>query len=142
MKGFFKLFAVASLSAVAFGHTANAQETSAVKVDVPFDFIAENASLPAGSYIISVVLPENLVRIQGTDGRNSATVRFIPGFTLNSRTNAKAVFQRFGDEYFLTQVWGRGTTHTELFAGKRAQELAKEFTQDTQSQTATVVTAR
>lgn len=140
MKGFIKLFALASLSAVALAHTASAQEVGTLKVNVPFDFTVENVSFPAGTYSISAVRPENMVRIQSADGRNSAIVRAIPGFDLTSTLKGKAVFHRFGDEYFLTQVWGLGNTYSELYSGKRAQQLEKVSNQIL-IQTATVVTA-
>lgn len=139
MKGFIKLFALASLSAVAFAHTAIAQEAGILKVHVPFDFTVENANFPAGTYTISVIRPENMLRIQSADGRKTAIVHSIPGFNFTSPLNGKAVFHRFGDEYFLTQVWGLDS-YIELYAGKRAQELEKESSQSF-TQTEAVVTA-
>jgi hypothetical protein len=85
----------------------SAQIGGAVKATVPFDFTAGNISLPAGEYqIASSEHPGTLVlRGEGSSsmfiGANAAQASAVAQST-------KLVFHRYGDRYFLYQLWVRG----------------------------------
>jgi hypothetical protein len=72
-----------------------------------------------------------MLKLQSTDGRNVVMIRAIPSKSSADSKQAKFVFNRIGDEYFLSQVWElRSKTHRDLFLGNRAQELAKNHTNE------------
>jgi hypothetical protein len=95
------LFAAATL----FAQTENHRLMTA---KVPFSFSVQNRSLPAGEYTIFTVLPERAIRIISTDGRYSAIVFTLPNYANSPSENSRLIFHRYGDDYFLTQVWTAG----------------------------------
>lgn len=90
-----------------FAQTENRQ---LMTVKVPFSFSVQDHSLPAGEYIIFTVLPERAIRITSTDGRYSAIVNTLPNYASLPAETSRFIFHRYGDEYFLTQVWTQGQT--------------------------------
>ena len=96
-----------------------------MKVDIPFAFSVEDYSLPAGEYLVLTVTPERSIRIVSTDGKHSAIVHDLPNYTSEPSPNSRLVFHRYGNEYFLTQVWtvGQNVARNPL-SSKKAMESA------------------
>ena len=109
------LLAVGSLSA---------QISSAVKADIPFDFSAGNVTMPAGEYQVANSGHSGtlLIRSQGSFGMfvgaNAAQASRRVGST-------KLVFHRYGDNYFLYQIWVQGEDRgSEVPMTKLEKELS------------------
>jgi hypothetical protein len=104
-----------------------AQERPILNATVPFAFTVENTTLPAGSYIVSTLSPYSMViKLRSADGRKNLMILAIPSRSLEKSKTVKLVFHRFGNEYFLAQVWEQGSAvHRDLRSGDRARELAK-----------------
>jgi len=113
------LFTAVSL----FAQTTPSQRL--MTVNVPFAFSIENHSLPEGKYTIFTVTPERSIRIVSSDGKHSAVVNTLPNYANSPSENSRLVFHRYGDEYFLTQVWtaGQNVARNPL-STKRAMEIA------------------
>lgn len=113
------LFTAASL----FAQTTPSQRL--MKVNVPFAFAVENHSLPAGEYIVLTVTPERSIRIVSADGKHSAIVNTLPNYASTPSQNSRLVFHKYGDEYFLAQVWtgGQNVARSPM-SSKRAMEIA------------------
>ena len=108
--------------------TLSAQTTPSQRlmtVNIPFAFSVENHSLPKGEYLVLTVTPERSIRITSTDGKHSAIVNTPPNYAKAPSANSRLVFHRYGDEYFLTQVWttGQNVARNPL-STKRAMEIA------------------
>jgi hypothetical protein len=102
-----------------------AQERPLLTATVPFAFTVENSNLPAGAYTVSILLPYNMIKVQSADGRKAMMISAIPSRELGESKQAKLVFHRLGNEYFLAQVWEQGSNvHRDLRRGHRARELA------------------
>ena len=96
-----------------------------MKVNVPFAFGVENHSLPAGEYLVFTVTPERSIRIVSTDGKHSAIVNTLPNYASLPSENSRLVFHRYGNEYFLAQVWTAGqTVARNPLSSKKAMEVA------------------
>jgi hypothetical protein len=94
-------------------------------VKVPFRFSVQDHSLPADEYIIFTVLPERAIRITSADGRYSAIVNTLPNYASSPAETSRLVFHRYGDEYFLAQVWTAGQdVGRNPTLSKRAMERA------------------
>lgn len=93
--------AVAFLSAIL--HAQMVIKTPLFRVDVPFAFMAAGVHLPAGSYIVSHVDPY-LILIETQDGKARALVH-VAIENANSSTPTKLVFNKYGEQYFMAQVW-------------------------------------
>jgi hypothetical protein len=107
--------------------TLSAQTTNQrlMTVNIPFAFSVENHSLPEGEYMIFTVTPERSIRIVSSDGKHSAIVNTLPNYANLPSENSRLVFHRYGDEYFLTQVWAAGQdVARNPLSTKRAMEIA------------------
>jgi hypothetical protein len=87
--------------------TLNAQVSSVpmLKVNVPFDFIAGGSHLAAGTYNIFHTDSANLMMIRSTDLKAQALVPVMVSDTGSDKSVTKLVFNRYGDQYFLSQIW-------------------------------------
>ena len=95
-----------------------------IMVNVPFSFGVEGHSLPAGEYTIFTVTPERSIRIASNDGKHSAIVNTLPNYASSPSENSRLVFHRYGDEYFLVQVWTAGqNVARNLVSTQRAMEI-------------------
>ena len=113
------LFTAVSL----FAQTTPSQRL--MTVNVPFSFAAGDQFLPAGEYLVLTVTPERSIRIASTDGKHTAVVNTLPNYASQPSENSRLVFHRYGDEYFLTQVWtaGQNVARNPLSSNK-AMEIA------------------
>jgi hypothetical protein len=106
-------------ASVAFAQTKEGD----VIADVPFAFVAAGHPMPAGHYIVSHL--NDMLRIH--DRQNQGV--FIPthGAQRPKRQEAtKLVFHRYGDTYFLSEVWTGGSDYGRaLFTTKAERELAE-----------------
>jgi hypothetical protein len=85
----------------------------------------EGHSLPAGEYTIYTLTPERSVHIVSADGKHSAIVNTLPNYASSPSTNSRLMFHKYGNEYFLAQVWtaGQNVARNPL-SSKRAMEIA------------------
>lgn len=90
------LFALAALATVG---TAGAQN-HLVRANIPFDFLAGDAHLPAGTYTIT---SDDLVNIVIQNGQNAAFL-LSEAPADDVKTDGKLVFNRHGDQYFLSEI--------------------------------------
>jgi hypothetical protein len=104
---------------------AQTESTRLMKVNVPFTFAVEDHSLPAGEYLVLTVTPERSIRIVSTDGKHSAIVNDLPNYAKSPSTSSRLVLHKYGNEYFLAQVWtgGQNVARNPFFS-KRAMEIA------------------
>jgi hypothetical protein len=113
------LFTAASL----FAQMRSSQQL--MKVNIPFAFGVEDHSLPPGEYLVLTVTPERSIRIVTIDGKHSTIVNTLPNYASLPSENSRLVFHRYGNEYFLTQVWtaGQNVARNPL-SSKKAMESA------------------
>ena len=113
---------------------AQADDQAILKATVPFDFTVANTTLPAGTYSVSVLTPDNIVRLQGTDGHSAAFVYSTPLSIAGGTKDTRLVFQHLGSKYFLSQIWEQGNeVRREVSTGNLARELAKDGNGDADS---------
>ena len=101
---------------LATAYTAGAQQASAQHViaNIPFAFSANNKTLPAGKYTITVLnssSDKRALQIRSMNGRFSAMV-LTNAVVGNVSDNAKLVFERYDDKYFFAQVQMAGDSTT------------------------------
>jgi hypothetical protein len=100
-----------------------------VKADIPFDFIVGNKEFKAGKYSVGRLSPTNnggALIVRSED--NSA----VANFNVNSATDkggsqARLIFRRYGDQYFLAKVFdGHSGEGAEFMKSKAEREAAKK----------------
>jgi hypothetical protein len=115
-----------ALTMIAAGQVAQAQQ--AMLVDVPFDFVAAGTTLPAGEYRVSPqTTTGNVLLIRSQQDLNTAAMVHTNAAQANhAPANSKLVFHRYGDQYFLAQVWIAGNIRgKELPKSPAEKEIAK-----------------
>lgn len=85
---------------------AYAQLARRVEAIVPFEFTVSGKLLPDGKYTVTQNSQSSL-KIEGADGSALALALYAQSNTTTKE--AKLVFDRIGDHYFLTQIWEPGT---------------------------------
>ncbi len=115
-----KLFGALVLMAVALVVNVNAQDKA--RADVPFDFVVGDKVLPAATYDISEVAAHAILIRDFKDG-NGMMIQFQPA-DAKYAMQAKLVFHKYGDRYFLYQVWDANSQGIQLHESKLEQEQA------------------
>jgi hypothetical protein len=91
-----------------------AQRPANVEVKLPFDFTAGKATLKAGNYKIRKVSGD-VFAIRGEDGKQVIVNAPLTVGSRDSKSGARLVFNRYGDTYFLNQVWLTTEIGQQLF---------------------------
>jgi hypothetical protein len=116
----FRIAFVAALLALITGAMAQTV-TGYLVVDVPFAFSANGQKLPAGHYIVKQ--DTGLIRIfnHGNVGL------FVPTHAAyrTKSDGSKLVFHRYGDDYFLSEVWTNGSRDGKELYPSHAEREAK-----------------
>ena len=107
---------------------ASAQSTK-LKVTVPFGFIVNRANLPAGQYLLqSMDVEGKVIAIRNLETNSTNLVIFNSCISLASVKQTELVFHRYGERYFLNQIWVQGNSSGhELSPSPREKEVAKDF---------------
>jgi hypothetical protein len=114
--------------------TLFAQGSQTLTVQVPFGFHVGNSVLPAGGYTVYIDGPSHIVRLTSDDSKSSAMIQSHGVEKLNAPSQGMLVFSKYGDEYFLSQVWRPGNnTGRELQKTKREFEVAAIARRGTES---------
>ena len=129
-KGFAKLGLLAVITIIAASVSAKAQSLDyRLTANIPFDFSVADQKLPAGKYWINRAQPSNgdlILQIRSKDGHANVLNMTIPKVTLNQVNRGALVFHRYGDDYFLSEVWPEGSsTGRELPKSRAERELAR-----------------
>jgi hypothetical protein len=102
-----------------------AQGSQKLTVQVPFGFHVGNTMLPSGEYTVDTDVAPSVVRLRSADSKSAAMIITIPVQTLDAPSIGKLVFNKYGDEYFLSQVWKSGyNTGSELRKTRLETEVA------------------
>lgn len=86
-------------------HAQMAIRQPLLRVDIPFAFVAGGVHLPAGQYSVYHPGDPYLVVIEKDDGRARAMAYVHPSAINPDESSTKLVFNKYGDQYFLSQVW-------------------------------------
>ena len=89
------------------GSKAQAQVIGELKANIPFEFHAGGATLPAGTYTIRVVdsLEDNLLEIRGADNHRAALIDTRDAHSPILPKTSELVFNHTGSDYYLTRIF-------------------------------------
>jgi len=106
---------------------ASAQSVN-LKANVPFDFVVGNATLPAGAYNIRSLNNESssfTLAIRGENGKVARMVGSDAAENLKPAASSHLLFHRYGNTYFLAQIWTQGEQHgRQVMKTRREAEIA------------------
>jgi hypothetical protein len=118
---------------------AQTQVTTLFKVEVPFEFRVGNAHLAAGRYIVFHV-GSQWILFQSSDGKATAMAPVMVSSAPAGQSASKLVFNKYGDLYFLSQVWTEEDQQTHKCYQSRSEQIL--LASQRRSGTATVVAKR
>lgn len=102
---------IALLSVVAiYPRKANAQIIGGLQANIPFQFHAGAANLPAGTYRIRMLDNSDLtlMEISNMDGTRSALIQVQDTDANSTPTKSELIFNKYGDQYFLAEMFDEG----------------------------------
>jgi hypothetical protein len=99
-------FALFLIVALALTSAAHAQGRT-VRASIPFDFVVQDKTYPAGEYDIVRANPEVLLIESRDQGKALFVVSGLCSSLVPSQ-DTKLLFHQIGDTYFLYQIWTSG----------------------------------
>jgi hypothetical protein len=89
---------------------AHAQIIGEIEANIPFQFHAGNAKLPAGKYMIRMLDNSNLtvMEITSADGSTSALFDVREAEANAAPAKTELIFNKYGDRYFLAKLFDEG----------------------------------
>ena len=104
------LFALIGLTAAG----AQAQSSTLVRANIPFEFKVADKIMPAGEYLIRQINPSSdAVTLQIAAEDNDATVMVrTTAMQMNGTQRSALVFNRYGSDYFFSMVSIEGAVYS------------------------------
>jgi hypothetical protein len=125
-KQVYKAVAAISLFGMLVAPVVQAQSGMQV-ANIPFQFNVGKAVLPSGEYHVKSV-DSSTVLIQSKDGRKAAVALTIGVSSSKEGDKGKLVFNRYGNQYFLSKIWRAGNREgRELLKSRTEIEVAKNI---------------
>ncbi|HEY6045812.1 MAG TPA: hypothetical protein VIU65_04365 [Pyrinomonadaceae bacterium] len=136
VKGLTMLALLLTLALATTVATANGQDQIAVKANVPFEFIVGDKTLAAGKYSVSAIgITHDALAIQGIKANDSA-VRLVNTTTGSAERTSKLVFHRYGNTFFLSEVWTAGERQgRQLLKSRQERAIERELSRVAGNQT-------
>ena len=119
-----RLSVIIGLCAVLGGSLVLAASGPRGIADIPFGFRVQDRDLPAGTYMVEEMSAPNVLHLRNEDTGASLVV-LAPTRKMGAPGDAKLIFNRYGDRYFLSQVWFDGDENGRAISqGHLEKELA------------------
>lgn len=105
-------------------------------VNIPFQFVAGNTTLPAGQYRIQKLdNSAGVLVINCSDANASVMVATFPAQSNEPQTESKLIFNRYDNHYFLSQVWSAGSVRgRQLTKSPREKEITRVASIETKTE--------
>ena len=112
-----KTYRVIAIVAILLGVAvagAQAQAPSKVEVNIPFEFTAGKATLKPGVYSLKR-MSGNLLALRSSEGKTVILNAPVNLTSSDPKAEERLVFDKYGDEHVLSQIWLTADTGRELF---------------------------
>jgi len=134
VKGFAKIGLLVVMTMIAVGTPAKAQSLQyRLTANIPFDFTVADKKFQAGEYSVVRADPsagDTILRISSKDGHANINRWTIPVIKLTNEGKARLVFHRYGDEYFLVQIWPAASNTGRSLPKSRGERDAERRAHD------------
>src|SRR6266481_1637449 len=90
--------------------SANAQLSNPIRAKIPFDFNVGENKLPAGEYTFSRLSGDysKVISVSSADARAHVFQSTFEASIHTPKNESTLVFHKYGDHYFLEQIWSGG----------------------------------
>jgi hypothetical protein len=117
--------------------SANAQLSNPIRAKIPFDFNVGEKKLPAGEYTFSRLSgfsDNKLMSVSGADASAHVFQSTFGAEVLTPKNKSTLVFNRYGDQYFLEQIWLGGEQEgTQVPQSRSERTIRRQLAQTQQS---------
>ena len=117
--------------------SANAQLSNPIRAKVPFDFNVGDKKLPAGEYTFSRLsgpTENKVMSVNSADGRAHVFQSTFEARVLTPKKDSTLVFHKYGDQYFLEQIWSSGEQEgTQVPKSRSERTIRRQLAQSQQS---------
>jgi len=135
MLGLVSMFAL--LGAVT---SANAQLSTPIKAKIPFDFNVGEKKLPAGEYTfrrVSDFSDNTTMSVNNVAGSVHLFQSTLEVQVLTPKNQSVLVFHKYGDQYFLEQIWSSGELEGTQLPESRTERTTRQQLAQTQQKNMT-----
>jgi len=117
--------------------SANAQLSIPIRAKIPFDFSIGDKKLPTGEYIFSGVpgvAGDGLMSVSSVDASAHLFQSTFGAQVLTPKNKSTLVFHKYGDQYFLEQIWSGGEQEgTQVPQSRSERTIRRQLAQSQQS---------
>jgi hypothetical protein len=117
--------------------SANAQLNVPIRAKIPFEFSVGDKQLPAGEYTfsrLSEFSDSKMMSVSSVDARTHLFQLTFGTERLKPKNESTLVFQKYGDQYFLEQIWLSGEQEgTRLPESRSERTIQRQLAQTQQS---------
>jgi len=141
VKRLFMIISSLSLITIVGTASAQAQITTALVADIPFDFSVGRVNLPAGKYTIKPLgFPgvDGVMEVVSDDGETAKLFLTEHAQIAEPPNNGELIFHHVGDRYFLYEVFGSGDTVGAMLPKPREERKLEQESRLTESPLTTV----
>ena len=109
--------------------SANGQSAKNVVATIPFEFVVGDQTLSSGEYSVkSLTAPDNVLTIQNAEGKSKVLRLTFDIEPRKDRSSPRLVFHRYGQRYFLAEVWtGAGNIGRQLVKSRQERAIEREL---------------
>jgi hypothetical protein len=116
-----QIYRAIAIFAIFFGFavaSVEAQTASRVEVQIPFEFSAGKTTLKPGVYTVKR-MSGNLVQLKNAEGKAVILNAPVNLSSTSSEATERLVFNKYGHEYVLAQIWLTADSGRGLSNGKK-----------------------
>jgi hypothetical protein len=108
-----------------YASRAQAQIVGDLEVNIPFQFHAGNAKLPAGKYRIHVLDDAGLtvMEISSVDGSTAALFQVESAEANSTPAKSELIFNKYGNRYFLAKLFDEGDPNGSRVVESRYEKM-------------------
>lgn|SRR5262249_3928492 len=109
--------------------SVHAQSGTKIAARMPFDFTVGGTKLRAGEYTVTALSSSSdVLTIRSMDAKSAVMRLAGPIYASRPSVETRLVFHRYGERYFLSEVWTAGeTTGRRLFKSSQERAIEKEL---------------
>ena len=114
---------------------ASAQIIGNLEVNIPFQFHAGNAKLPAGKYLIRMLDNSDLtiMEISSLDGSTSALFQVQDAEANSTPAKSELIFNKYGNRYFLAKLFDEGNANGSEVSKSNYEKKISQATAEAQT---------
>ena len=128
LKGFTMVVLTVALAFAAAVVSANAQSKK-LAADIPFDFTVGNQTMTSGEYSVRSITNDGAGLVIKSDDTGKSVIRLSNSIDpQRNNTQARLVFHKYGQRYFLAEVWAGGLSEgRQLLESRDERAIRHEF---------------